>query len=118
MTGVIHCFTAGPALARAALDMGFYISVSGIVTFGKAEDLRRTLREVPLDRLLVETDSPYLAPVPKRGKPNEPAFVIHTAAALAELKGVSPEELARITSENTFALFPKVEPPSGFGPPA
>ncbi len=118
LTGVIHCFTAGPALARAALDMGLYISVSGIVTFGKAEDLRQTLREVPLERLLVETDSPYLAPVPKRGKPNEPAFVVHTAAALAELKGVSPEDLARITSENAYRLFAKAERPTETRPPA
>ncbi len=117
LTGVIHCFTAGPALARAALEMGLYISVSGIVTFGKAEDLRRTLREVPLDRLLVETDSPYLAPVPKRGKPNEPAFVVHTATALAELKGVSPEELARITSENVYRLFAKAEATREISPP-
>ncbi|MFQ6017051.1 MAG: TatD family hydrolase [Kiloniellaceae bacterium] len=114
--GLIHCFTAGPALARAALELGFYISVAGIVTFNKAEALRRTLQEVPLERLLVETDSPYLAPVPMRGKRNEPAFVVHTAAALAELKGVAPDQLARTTSDNVFRLFSKAQRPKGAGP--
>jgi len=107
LSGVIHCFTAGPGLAEAALDLGFYISVAGIVTFKKAEELRDTLRRVPLDRLLVETDAPYLAPVPKRGKRNEPAFVVHTAEHLAELKEVDSAELARITTENFFAVFAK-----------
>jgi len=111
-TGVIHCFTAGPGLAQAALELGLYISVAGIVTFKKAEDLRRTLGEVPLDRLLVETDAPYLAPVPKRGKRNEPAYVIHTAAALAELKGVAPEVLVRATGDNVFRLFAKAVRPA------
>ena len=111
-TGVLHCFTAGPALAKAALELGFYISIAGIVTFKTAEDLRDIVRGVPLDRLLVETDSPYLAPVPKRGKRNEPAFVAHTAAALADLKGVSPEELARVTSDNAFRLFAKAKRPA------
>ncbi|MFQ5468082.1 MAG: TatD family hydrolase, partial [Kiloniellaceae bacterium] len=105
--GVIHCFTAGPALARAALDLGLYISVAGIVTFKTADALRATVRDVPLDRLLVETDAPYLAPVPKRGKRNEPAFVTHTAAAVAALMEVAPEALARITTENAFRLFSK-----------
>ena len=109
--GVIHCFTAGPALAEAALELGFYISVSGIVTFKKAEDLRATLREVPLERLLVETDSPYLAPVPMRGKRNEPAFVAHTAAALAELKSVTADEVISVTGENFYTLFDKAERP-------
>lgn len=109
--GLIHCFTAGPGLAAAALELGLYISLAGIVTFKKAEELRRTVAEVPLDRLLVETDSPYLAPVPHRGKRNEPANVVHTAAALAELKGVSAEELAAVTTENFFRLFGKVERP-------
>ncbi len=104
---VIHCFTAGPELARAALDLGFYISLAGIVTFKKAEALCETVRQVPLERLLVETDAPYLAPVPKRGKRNEPAFVVHTAEKLAELKGVSAEELARATTENFHRLFAK-----------
>ena len=111
-TGVLHCFTAGPALAKAALELGFYISIAGIVTFKTAEDLRDVVREVPLERLLVETDSPYLAPVPKRGKRNEPAFVAHTAAALADLKGVSPAELARATSDNVFRLFTKAKRPA------
>ncbi|WP_119165643.1 TatD family hydrolase [Algihabitans albus] len=110
--GVIHCFTAGPDLARAALELGLYISLAGIVTFKKAEDLRRTVSEVPLERLLVETDSPYLAPMPNRGKRNEPAFVVHTAAKLAEIKGVSAEELAAATSENFFRLFNRVERPA------
>ncbi len=110
-TGVIHCFTAGPGLAKAALDMGLYISVAGIVTFKKAEELRRTLEDVPLDRLLVETDAPYLAPVPKRGKRNEPAFVVHTAAALAELKGIAPEEMIQATGDNVFRLFAKAARP-------
>jgi TatD DNase family protein len=109
--GVLHCFTAGAELASAALELGLYISIAGIVTFKKAEALREIVREIPLDRLLVETESPYLAPVPQRGKRNEPAFVAHTAAALAELKGVSPEELARITTDNAFRLFAKAERP-------
>jgi TatD DNase family protein len=117
-TGVIHCFTAGAELARAALDLGLYISVAGIVTFKKAEDLRATLREIPLERLLVETDAPYLAPVPKRGKRNEPAFVAHTVAALAELKGVSPDELTRITGDNVFHLFSRAPRPRHPGPAA
>jgi len=109
--GVIHCFTAGPELARAALDIGFYISIAGIVTFKKAEELRAVVRDVPLDRLLIETDAPYLAPVPKRGKRNEPSFVAHTAAAVAELKELSVADLARATSENAFRLFAKARRP-------
>ena len=105
--GVIHCFTAGPGLARAALELGFYISLAGVVTFKKAEALRETVRQVPLDRLLVETDAPYLAPVPKRGKRNEPAFVVHTADRLAEIKGIAAEELARVTTGNFHRLFAK-----------
>ncbi|WP_138380000.1 TatD family hydrolase [Luteithermobacter gelatinilyticus] len=104
---VIHCFTASRAFAEAALEMGCYISISGIVTFKNATDLRETVRIIPHDRLLVETDAPYLAPVPKRGKPNEPAYVKYTAAFLADLLGLSYEELARITTENFFALFHK-----------
>ncbi len=105
VTGVIHCFSAGPELAEAALELGFYIGVSGIMTFKKAEELRETLRRVPLERLLVETDAPYLAPVPQRGKQNEPAFVVHTAAALAELKAVEADELAAVTTQNFYTLF-------------
>lgn len=109
--GVIHCFTAGPELAEVALSIGFSISLAGVVTFKKAEALRETVRQVPLDRLLVETDSPYLAPVPMRGKRNEPAFVVHTAERLAELKGVSPADLAEATTANFFKLFSKVPVP-------
>ena len=109
--GVIHCFTAWPELARAALDIGFYISIAGIVTFKKAEELRAVVREVPLERLLVETDAPYLAPVPVRGKRNEPAFVAHTAAALAKLKDIPVAELTRATADNAFRLFAKARRP-------
>jgi TatD DNase family protein len=110
--GLIHCFTAGPGLARAALDLGLYISVAGIVTFRNAEALRDTLRAVPAERLLVETDAPYLAPVPKRGKPNEPAYVVHTLAALADLKGMAADDLARVTTGNMFRLFAKAVRPA------
>src|SRR3984893_2763018 len=105
--GVLHCFSSGRALAEAALDLGFYISISGIVTFRNAEDLRSIVRDVPLDRLLVETDAPYLAPVPYRGRRNESAYVAATDAAVAKLKGVDPDELAAQTTENFFALFRK-----------
>lgn len=111
-TGVLHCFTGSKMLAEAALDLGFYISVSGIATFKNSEALRAVLKEVPLDRLLVETDAPYLAPAPHRGKRNEPAFVVHTAATLAELKSVAAEELARATTENFFRLFTKATRPA------
>ncbi len=109
--GVIHCFTAGPELARAALDIGFYISLAGIITFKSAESLRDTVREVPLDRLLVETDAPYLAPVPKRGKTNEPANVVYTAQALAELCGIAAADFADTTTENFFRLFSRAARP-------
>jgi TatD DNase family protein len=109
--GVLHCFTGSRALAEAALALGFYISISGIVTFRNAEDLRAIVRDLPLDRLLVETDAPYLAPVPYRGKRNEPAFVAATAAFVAELKGIEPEALAATTTENFFRLFAKAHPP-------
>lgn len=109
-TGVIHCFSSGPELAEIAVDLGLYISLSGIVTFKKAEELRATAKAVPLDRILVETDAPYLAPVPKRGKRNEPAFVAHTAACVAELHGMSTEDLAAKTTENFFRLFSKAAP--------
>jgi TatD DNase family protein len=111
LTGVIHCFSSGRQLAEKALDLGFYISLSGIVTFRKAEELRAIAADVPVDRLLVETDAPYLAPIPHRGKRNEPAFVVHTAAVVAELKGIAPEELARRTTENFFRLFSKARRP-------
>ncbi len=108
---LIHCFTAGAELAQRVLEMGFYISISGIATFKNADALRATIADIPLERLLVETDSPFLAPVPNRGKRNEPSFVVDTARALAELKNVSPEELARITSDNFFTLFKKAPRP-------
>jgi TatD DNase family protein len=108
-TGLIHCFSAGPAFAERALALGLYLSASGIMTFKTAESLRDTLAEVPLDRLLVETDAPYLAPLPHRGKRNEPAYVALTAARLADLKGVAPEELHAATTANFRRLFPKIE---------
>ena len=107
--GLIHCFSSGRAMAERALALGLYISISGIVTFKAAEELRAIVRDVPLDRLLVETDAPYLAPIPKRGKTNEPAFVAHTAAKVAELKGVSLAELEAATTDNFFRLFTKAE---------
>jgi TatD DNase family protein len=109
--GVMHCFSSGRGLAEAALALGFYISISGIVTFRNAEELRAIVRDLPLDRLLVETDAPYLAPVPYRGKRNEPAFVAATAAAIAALKGVDLQHLAEITSANFFRLFGKASAP-------
>ncbi len=113
--GVLHCFSAGRGLAETALDLGFYISLSGIVTFRNADDIREIARDVPLDRLLVETDSPFLAPMPNRGKRNEPAFVVHTARMLAELKGIDEAELADATTENFFRLFSKAEAPDAPG---
>lgn len=103
--GVFHCFTESVAVARAALELGFYISFSGILTFKNATDLHEVARFVPLDRCLIETDSPYLAPVPHRGKTNTPAWVPHVAQKLAELKGLPLEEVAAATSANTLALF-------------
>ncbi len=110
--GVLHCFSSGRRLAEAALDLGFYISISGIVTFRNADELRAIVRDVPLDRLLVETDAPYLAPVPYRGKRNEPAYVAATAAAVAALKGLDPAELAAATTANFFRLFTKAVRPA------
>jgi TatD DNase family protein len=109
--GVLHCFSSGRGLAEAALALGFYVSISGIVTFKNADDLRAIVRDLPLDRLLVETDSPYLAPVPYRGKRNEPAFVAATAAAVAALKGVELAVLAAATTANFFRLFQKARLP-------
>ncbi len=103
--GIIHCFTSTQALADAALAMGFYISFSGVVTFKTAEELRNVARSVPMERLLIETDCPFLAPIPHRGKRNEPAFIIETARKLAELKSISLEEIARVTSDNFRRLF-------------
>lgn len=106
--GVFHCFTETAEVARAALDLDFYISFSGILTFRNAADLRETARLVPLERLLIETDSPYLAPVPHRGKVNTPALVPHVAAQVAELKGLSVEAVAEATSRNFERLFDRV----------
>ncbi len=110
-TGLIHCFSTSSYMAEKAMEIGFYISLSGIITFKAAEELRETVRALPLDRLLVETDAPYLAPVPKRGKRNEPSFVAHTGAMLAELKQVGMDELARVTTDNFFRIFAKAERP-------
>jgi TatD DNase family protein len=103
--GVMHCFTETWEMAQAALDLGFYISFSGIITFKSAAELREVARRVPLDRLLIETDSPYLAPVPHRGKKNEPRFVPLVAQAIAEVRGLELEEVAEITSRNFSQLF-------------
>lgn len=105
---LLHCFTSGRALAETAIELGLFISFSGILTFKNAAELRAIAADVPLERLLVETDSPYLAPVPMRGKRNEPAFVAHTARLLAAVKGVSAETLAEATAANFFQLFTKV----------
>jgi TatD DNase family protein len=110
--GLIHCFTAGPDLAKRALDLGFYISISGIATFKNARALRDVIATIPLERLLVETDAPYLAPAPHRGRRNEPSFVAHTAACLAEIKNVSPAEIAEVTTKNFFTLFQKAQNPT------
>ena len=106
-TGVIHCFTASAAFARIALDLGMYISLSGIVTFKNAQDLQDVAKWLPEDRLLVETDAPFLAPIPHRGRTGEPAFVGDTARFVAQLRGVTPEILAQQTSDNFYNLFSK-----------
>ena len=106
-TGVLHCFSSGRALAEAAVDLGFYISFSGIVTFKKSDELRAIAHDIAMDRILVETDSPFLAPVPNRGKRNEPAFVVHTARTIAEIKGLDIDEVGRRTTGNFFNLFKK-----------
>jgi TatD DNase family protein len=103
--GVLHCFTGSDALAGAGLDLGFYISLAGIITFPRAGDLRATVRRVPVDRLLTETDSPFLAPVPHRGKRNEPAYVARVVDALADLHGLGPADMAARTSANFHTLF-------------
>lgn len=104
-SGVLHCFTEDWDMAKQAIDMNFYISISGIVTFKNAESLREVVRKMPLEYLLVETDSPYLAPIPYRGKPNMPAYVREVAEYVADLKGLSYEELASITTQNFLRLF-------------
>jgi len=107
VTGVLHCFTGSAELARKGLDLGFYVSLSGIVTFKNAADLQATAKWIPEDQLLVETDAPFLAPVPNRGKTCEPAFVADTAAFVAELRGEEPEALGEATTANFFRLFGK-----------
>jgi TatD DNase family protein len=106
---VLHCFSSGRALAEAGISLGHYVSFSGILTFKNAQEIRDIARDMPADRILVETDAPYLAPVPYRGKRNEPAFVAETAAVLAETRGVSREEIAAQTTENFFRLFSKAQ---------
>ncbi|HEB49993.1 MAG TPA: TatD family deoxyribonuclease [Desulfobulbus sp.] len=111
--GVMHCFSGDTGLAGQVLDLGFYISIPGIVTFKNAAELQQVVREVPMERIILETDGPFLSPVPFRGKRNEPAFLVYTAAKVAELKGLPLEEVARLTTENTETLFrlpPTVSP--------
>ena len=105
--GLIHCFTASEKFARKILDLGFYISIAGIITFKNAEELRAIVKFIPLDKLLLETDSPYLAPVPQRGKTNEPAYVKYVAQAISDLKGITVEKCAEQTTKNFFTLFSK-----------
>jgi TatD DNase family protein len=110
IAGVLHCFTGSAELARKGLDLGFYVSLSGIVTFKNAQDLQETAKWLPADQMLVETDSPFLAPVPHRGKTCEPAFVADTAAFIAELRGEQPDALADATTANFYRLFNKARP--------
>jgi TatD DNase family protein len=109
---ILHCFSSGAALAQAGVELGGYVSFSGILTFKKSEELRAIARMIPRDRLLVETDAPYLAPVPFRGKRNEPAYVGHTASVLAETLGMSADEVAALTTANFFRCFSKVPQPA------
>ena len=109
---ILHCYTGGPKLAKRAVELGIYVSFTGVVTFKKSEALRDIARDVPLDRLLVETDAPFLAPEPYRGKTNEPSYVVHTAETLAKVKDISPAELASATTDNFFRLFRKVKRPA------
>ena len=110
-TPLLHCYTGGPELAEAALEIGAYISFSGIITFKNAKDVRAIAEAAPLDRIIIETDCPYLAPAPMRGRRNEPAYLPHVADKLAEIKGVAPEEAARITTDNFFRLFQRADDP-------
>ncbi len=109
---ILHCFSSGPELARRGVGLGLYVSFSGILTFKRSEELREIAAEIPLERLLVETDAPYLAPVPHRGRRNEPAYVAETAKVLAEVKGMSAEALARATTDNFYKIFSKIERPA------
>src|SRR5919108_6132712 len=106
-TGVIHCYSSSPELGFAAVEMGLYLGLGGVLTFKRSDELRATVRELPLDRLILETDAPYLAPQPVRGKRNEPAYVTHVAATLADLKALPIAEIARATTDNFFRLFAK-----------
>ncbi|MDO6685999.1 MULTISPECIES: TatD family hydrolase [unclassified Agarivorans] len=108
--GVLHCFTESLEMAQAAIEMGFYISASGIISFNSAKELQNTFKQLPLDRILVETDSPYLAPVPHRGDENQPAYTLDVAKCLAKIKGVSLEEVAEQTTKNFFDLFSLAKP--------
>ncbi|NGN39954.1 TatD family hydrolase [Mesorhizobium sp. CGMCC 1.15528] len=112
---ILHCFSSGRALAETGVKLGGYVSFSGILTFKKSEELRAIAADVPRDRLLVETDAPYLAPIPFRGKRNEPAYVAHTAKILGETLGVSEDEIAAITTDNFFRLFTKMPRPAALG---
>jgi TatD DNase family protein len=107
LPGILHCFTGEWKHAQAALEIGFYISFAGNVSYSKAENIRQAAKQVPADRMLIETDSPYLAPVPHRGKRNEPSFVVNTAEAIAQLRGTDKEEIGRQTAENFYRLFPQ-----------
>jgi len=113
LEAVMHCFTGSRAMMEAMVDLGFYISLSGIVTFKTATDLQETAKAIPPERLLVETDSPFLAPVPHRGRPCEPAYVADTARFVADLRGMTADELAALTTENFFRLFERVPKPAG-----
>jgi len=110
-SAVLHCFTGGRQLAETAVELGLLVSFSGVATFKKAKELREIAASLPLDRILVETDAPYLAPLPYRGKTNEPAFVVHTAEAIAEARGISLEELAAATASNFFSTYKKANRP-------
>jgi TatD DNase family protein len=110
-TGVVHCYSSSPALGHAAVEMGMYLGIGGILTFKRSDELRATVRDLPLDRLLLETDAPYLAPEPHRGKRNEPAHVALVAARLAELKNMAVAEIERATTASFFRLFAKASPP-------
>jgi len=112
-SGVIHCYSSSPELGLAAVEMGLYLGLGGILTFRRSDELRSTVRELPLDRLLLETDAPYLAPEPFRGKRNEPAHVAHVAAALAEVKGLPRDQVEAATTDNFFRLFTKARRPPG-----
>ncbi len=109
ITGIIHCFTGSPEMAKACLDLGYLISISGIVTFKNATQLQDIVRWLPLDQMLIETDAPYLAPTPYRGKPNHPAYVVHVAEKVAELKGLPINQVVEQTTENFLTICPKVK---------